>query len=138
MIRDSNCCLRSSSEDEVAGEALGRAALLFESDDGLAACDGDFSVDHSALCDRNAAGDDIGVDDGGRTYFQFLLDNQLAGDASGYDGGLSMDFTFPLRPRGHAQCPTYATIAAYRATYDQWAAGLDVAGQVAPFSYKCR
>ena len=63
---------------------------------------------------------------------------RLAGDASGYDGCLCVDLAVPLRARGHAQCTADATIATYRAANDQWATGFDVAGQVAPLSYKCR
>ena len=47
----------------------GRAALLFEANDGLAACDGDFTVDYGALRDGDAAGDDVSLDDGGCAYF---------------------------------------------------------------------
>jgi len=40
----------------------GRAALLFEANDGLAACDGDFTVDYGALRDGDAAGDGFTTD----------------------------------------------------------------------------
>ena len=52
----------------LCGES-GRAALLFEANDGLAAGDGDFTVDYGALRDGDAAGDDVSLDDGGCAYF---------------------------------------------------------------------
>ena len=47
----------------------GRAAFLFEANDGLTAGDGDFTVDYRALRDGDAPGDDVSLDDGGRAYF---------------------------------------------------------------------
>ena len=122
----------------LVGWPSGPTAFFFESNDGLAAGDGDFTVDHSALGNGNAAGDDVGLNDCGRAYFQFLLDDELAGDTSGDDGGLCVDLAFPLRARGHAQCATDATIPAYRSADDQWATGFDVTGEVAPLGYEHR
>ncbi len=48
-----------------SGPASGGAALLVESNDRLAAGDGDFAVDHGAFRDGNGTRDDVGMDDGG-------------------------------------------------------------------------
>jgi hypothetical protein len=82
--------------DAAAGAGSGGAALLFESNDGLTAGDGDFAVDYGAFGDGDAARDDVGVDDSGGADFQFVLDDQLAGDASRDDGGQGVNLAFPL------------------------------------------
>ena len=71
-IHDSGAAIataRALRPQVVLLDASGRAAFLFEANDGLTAGDGDFTVDHSALRDGDAAGDDVSVDDGGRAYF---------------------------------------------------------------------
>ena len=141
MSKLARSCRRRVNSQEPAwppDRGSGATAFLFESNDRLAAGDGDFAVDDCAFRDGNCARDNVGVNDRGRTDFQFVFDDQLSGDAPGDDRGQRVDLAFPLRLRGHAEGTPDATVATYATAYDQRTSSFDIAGEMAPFGYKGR
>ena len=112
------------------------AALLFELNYGLAAGDGNGTINDGTFGDSDAFRDDVGVDDGRGADLQFVLDDQLAGDPSRNDCGKGMNLPFPLGLGRHAQGAANTAVAPNRATDDERTAGFDVTGEVTPLRYE--